>query len=178
MELEKASNRTRSHLNSPGSIQREFKTKDQMEESANKLVEKHVAELTAESVKDKQNGFDINDIMSIMNFETGYTPIGSTLIVKEIKEEHKIGDLLILDKSATMQKAVVITPGLQVTLLKKGDIVAFKAMKKEEAPLATNRVFNKVKFLEIDYIIVGGVFESLEVMQQRLAEDYKKYKSL
>lgn len=150
----------------PGSIHRTFNDMKDLEESANSIYAK-AGEAHKEMIeKDKAAGLDVNDIESIRNFKIGYTPLGNTLLIKQIHEDLKYGSILLPDGSNNNKKAVVIVPGLYVTTLKKGDIITLKPTTTGRAPYV-KRTFKGVEFDEIDYDLVGGIFMEEEDYRTR-----------
>lgn len=174
IESIKASNRTRSHLLNDT---KRFESMSELEKSAENIHGKEIVLQDAIHIKDKENGFDINDIDSVTNFDAGYTPLGNSLLIKVIKEEQKIGSVLVPDSSNLSKKAVVVVPGLLVTSLKAGDIVSIKPA--ERGSIQTiDRILKGVKFDEIDYHAIAGIFKSSKEMKERIKADYIEFKSM
>lgn len=172
----KASERTRSHLNSPGATNRTFGTMEEMVSSANSIYTNVNVE---EHEKDKKNGFDINDIESIKAFRAGYTPVGNSVLIKVIKEEQKIGNIIIPPGSGDSIKAVVVVPGLYVNNLKVGDIITFKLAQggKVQLPPMVDNTIKGIKFKEVSYEAILGVFIERETIIDRIAEENIKLKA-
>lgn len=126
--------------------------------------------------EDKEKGFDINDIESIKAFAKAveYTPLFNTVVVKQIREEQKVGSLILPDSSATGKKAVVIIPGMYVSQLQAGDIVTLQGDGRIQY---FNRVFKGVSFWELNVDSIGGVFKSREVIMQRLKDENKNLRN-
>lgn len=171
----KASERTRSHLNSPGAKQRTFGSVEEMVKSAEETFNR---DNSVEVALDAENGFDINDPKSVIAFDCGYTPLGYTVLVKIIKEEAKsaTGLVLLPDHSTIGYKAVVVETGLLVNNLEKGDIVVFKPMKDNQGrivrdlPGFIDMTLKKIKFQEVPYEALAGIYMSKKVLLSRIAE--------
>lgn len=124
---------------------------------------------------DKAKGFDINDMKSIEDFNIGYTPLGNSVLVKVINEEHKIGTIIIPDNSNLNLKVVICVAGLFVNSLLPGDVVTIKPIQGASNPMPPHidRIFKGVTFKEIDYSVVAGVFKTRKEIMARIAEDNK-----
>lgn len=177
VESIKASQRTRSHLNNAGTIGRTFGSMDELLEKAEEIYGSAGKAMVKEHEKDKENGFDINDVESIKNFNIDYTPLGNSVVVKFIREDLKLGEIIVPDTSNHGRKAVIMVAGLYVDTLKRGDIVRLRPMapqrpgakiNQDELPPSVDIIFNNVKFSEISYEAVAGVFLSREVVNGRL----------
>jgi len=177
----KASERTRTHLNSPGTTNRTFDSMEAMVENAESKYKKSFID---EMEKDKEKGFDINDINSINAFEFDYCPLQYTVVVKFIREEQKVGSIIIPDSSSLTFKGVVIEPGLMVNNLKRGDIVTFKPTlvdpkKQLFNPIPDNMeiIIKGIVFKEVSYESIAGVYLKREKLIERIAEENKKLKT-
>lgn len=146
-----------------------------IEDMADNIYAKSQDAIEKEVETDKEKGFDINDINSILNFKVGYTPVGNTVLIKTIKGEEKVGNIIIPDNSTRGTKAVVIVPGMLVTMLRKGDIILYKATL-EGSVASVERIFNGVKFHEIDYYAIAGVMKDIDEMNERVKDMWENYK--
>jgi hypothetical protein len=175
----KASERTRAHLNSPGAIHRTFGSEEEMVESA---MSTYNTEKDKEHEADKEKGFDFSSIESVTNFKVGYTPAGNSVLVKVISEERKSGLIFLPSGSGDTIKAVVVVPGLYVNNLKPGDVISFK-----KAPPATPNgkpqnilppmqelTLRDIKFKDVSYEAIAGIFLEREEIIARVAEENKK----
>lgn len=181
MEITKirASDRTRHHLNSPGSIAPVFSSNEDLVKHAE---EKYASKNAEEVEEDKKKGFDINNPKSVMDFPIPYTPVGNSIIYKQIVEAEQIGSILIPTGmlGAESMKAIVMVAGLYVNNLKRGDIITFKPIRESEhskalpkLPPSADRIFNGVKFKEASMETVAGVYQSREIVMQRIADENK-----
>lgn len=114
----------------------------------------------------KEKGLDIEDIESIKAFDIEYTPIGSTIIVKELKNDEKFGSIIIPDIAKEVRRGVVIETGLYAHELRKGDIVAYKHNVKDHN--FRDVEFKHIKFHEIDIDAVSGVYLKKQEVVERL----------
>lgn len=113
-------------------------------------------------------GFDYRDKTSVLAFEPNFTPVGDTLIVKFIIEIPEKGKIIPPGKTED-KKAVVIVPGLLVTTVEKGDIVLMKPSDRNNPlPPAVEREFNGIKFQEISYYSVAGVYTDRDTVMKRV----------
>ncbi len=148
-----------------------FKDMDDLEKMASNIYATAVDDISKEYEADKKAGLDINDLESIKNYKLGYTPIGETLIVKYIKEEQKVGSLILPDSTSDSKKAIIITPGLYISTLFKGDIVILKGQSKANPyPYEAKRTFNGITFNEIPVEAVAGVFHEREDIIQKIKD--------
>lgn len=170
----KASDRTRSK--NLTEHHRDFRSKDDMEESAKRLYAQAEDKIKKEYESDVAQGFDIKNPNSVNTFSVKYTPIGNTVLVKVLHDELKEGSLYLINENTKGKRAVVITPGLLATTLKKGDVVALKPTQDGQL-MGMEHKFAGVIFHEIDYHAISGVMEFENVMQDRLKEMWAQYKS-
>lgn len=167
----KASNHSRSHLIGAGANQRTFSSPEDMVASAESI---YAVKNTEEVAKDKALGLDIDDIESIKAFKTGYSPAGNTVLVKFIKEEEKVGDIILLDRSNPNKKAVVITTGLYVNNFRPGDVVLLKGQDaRNPLPPSADRIFKGITFKEISVEAIAGLFLDRKEWLDRIVEDNK-----
>lgn len=138
-------------------LNREFKT----------AIDKAVQEANA----DKEKGFDINSLESIIKFANAleYTPMYNTVLIKAIKQEEKIGNIIIPDMSNKGHKGVVIVPGMFVTMLKAGDIVNLQS-RQSQTLRYFNRIFKEINFWEVDADDICGVFQFRSTIQKRVEQ--------
>lgn len=152
-------------------ILRKFSSPEEMAQSANHYFQ--IGKIKEDQAEIKR-GFDISDINSVMAFDIPFTPLGATVIVKEIKKsddpEEDAGGIIPVDLSIQAQKWIVMVPGLLVTTLQRGDIVCFRASFKENPVIVTDRRIGGVIFKEVAYYDIGGVCVRKEEMDQRIAE--------
>jgi len=132
------------------------------------LYAKHQNKQKQEAELDKEKGFDVYDPNSVARFDIGYTPTGNTVIVKEIYEEKSVGGVLLPDTMTDLKVAVVVVPGLYVSALKPGDKVMFKKDPNGKNPDFVPRIFKDIRFSEVDWYAIAGVFQSREIMLQRI----------
>lgn len=154
---------------------RSFSSQSDMEEQAEKIYAKHGNKIKEEYESDVKNGLDIKNPESIKNFDIEYTPIGNSLVIKELHEELKEGSLILPNGLGDDKKGIVMVPGLLVTTLKRGDVVALKPTPQGQL-MALKREFNGVKFVEIEIYAVAGVCKREAEMQDRLKEMWANYK--
>ena len=177
----KASERTRTHLNSPATINRTFDSDEAMLKSAEEIYGKAIDEREIEYEKEKALGFDINDIESVMRYPVNFTPLGNTVLVKFIYEKENKGKIILPSaiQDTMGRKAIVIVPGLFVDSLRKGDLILFRPMENRykagtpdynALPPAADKMFGGIKFHEISFEAVAGVFISREEIIKRLAK--------
>lgn len=124
----------------------------------------------------KAKGLDINDPASIEAFESGYTPLGNTILVLEIHKEQKVGLIIMPDMLADGKQCVAITPGLLVNNVYKGDILSFKRDEASKWPPYEVRVLKGIELHEYSYHAFGGVFITSKEMKNRIATQDKAYK--
>jgi hypothetical protein len=118
--------------------------------------------------KEKELGFDYKDNASVLAFEPNFTPVGDTLIVKFIVEIPEAGKIITSNKTED-KKAVVIVPGLLVTTIEKGDVILLKPSDRNNPlPPAVEREFNGIKFQEISYYSVAGVYKDRTSVMNRI----------
>jgi hypothetical protein len=118
--------------------------------------------------KEKSLGFDYRDSVSVDNFNIDYTPVGDTIIVKFIIEVPKEGEI-ITPKKYEDRKAVVLVPGLLITTLEKGDIISMKPSDRNNPlPPTVDREFNGIKFQEISYYSVAGIYRNRKDVMERV----------
>lgn len=172
MEIQKASERSRSHLNSAATINRTFDTMKDLEKSAENIITRHLTAIEKEKEKDKNNGFDIDDINSVRSFDLNYTPLSNKVILKLIKKEKKIGELDIIDRSNTIIQSeyYVITSSLMNDSIEKGDIVLLDGGN----VTALKRIFKGVEFYEVDFYSIAGVYQPYEIIYKRVNSSKKK----
>jgi hypothetical protein len=116
-------------------------------------------------------GFDVKDINSVMAFDPGFTPIGNTVLLKQIPTEIKsAGNLSIIDNSLEGKLFYVITTGLLVRNLHKGDIVTLSATVSGGVS-SVRKIFKKVTLWEVDYYSISGIFMAKEELEERIAKD-------
>jgi hypothetical protein len=154
-----------------------FKNMEDLESMASNIYAKAIDGIEEEYIKDKEAGLDINDYNSIMEFEVGYTPVGDTLLVKFIKEEQKMGSIILLDNKTNEKdkKAIVIAPGLYVTSLCKGDVIIMKASSHTNPfPPSYKRIIKGITFEEIPFEGVSGVFHDRDFIMQRIDKKEQK----
>lgn len=168
----KASDRTRSkNLNSD----RNFVSQTDMELQAEKLYAGHANKLKKEQEEDVVNGLDINDIESIKNFNICYTPLGNSVVIKQLHEEEQIGKIIIpAGLDITDRKYIVMVPGLLVNMLNRGDIITMKGTPSGKLDVI-DRKFNGVKFIEVDFYAIAGIYKSEQDMQKRVEALTDKY---
>jgi hypothetical protein len=167
----KASNHSRTHLIGAGANQRTFNSPEDMVASAESI---YAVKNTEEVAKDKEHGLDINDIESIKAFKTGYSPAGNSVLVKFIKEEEKVGKIILTDHSNPNKKAVVITAGLYVNNFRPGDIVLLKGQDvRNPLPPFADRVFKSITFKEISVDAIAGIFLDKKEWLDRIVKDNK-----
>lgn len=138
---------------------------------AKEIAEAATKEMLKEIEEDKEKGLDIHDIDSIINFDIGYTPLGYTVIVKEIIENQKIGLIYLPDTSEMSRKAVVIETGHGIHAIKPGDVISYRELpdkSKNYDKYTSTRVFKGVKFKEISMDMVAGVYKSKQIVLDRL----------
>lgn len=174
----KASERTRAHLNSPGAIHRTFESEEDMVKSA---ISTYDTKKSEEHEADKAKGFDFEDIDSVKNFKTGYTPVGNTVLVKIIYEEKKEGMIFLPSGSGDSIKAVVVVPGLFVNNLKPGDVVSIKKgmrtpNSKPEAilPPMEEHLIKGIKFKELSYDMISGAYIERDELINRISQENAK----
>lgn len=164
-----------------GNIQRKFASMEELNASfeetyahLNENDQKYMREVE----EDKLAGFDINDPESIANFEIGYVPLGSTVLVKFLREDDLGNKIIIPDLSAKIKKALIVQPGLFVDYLKKGDIVSLRNINNARSPLpdAIDHTFNGVKFKEINYESCVGIFMTEKEFRKRNMANMKQRK--
>lgn len=149
----------------------QFEDDDDMVSKAEKKYRKANLE---EAELDKTKGFDIESIESIRAFDVGYTPMGNTVLIKIIREEHKIGLIIIPDGTALGVKAVVVVPGLYVNNLLLGDIVMLKGESPSKPiPPHIDRKFKDVNFWEVPFEAIAGAFVSREKLITRIGAENK-----
>lgn len=179
----KASDRTRSKNLTAHHRDYSNISKTDMEKQGEKLYAGHFNKVKQEQEKDKSNGFDVTDPENIKHFRINYTPLGNTVLVKRIHEEEetdkdKTENKIILPAGLDQsdRKYIVMVPGILVSILQRGDIVTLKGSHDGKIS-SVERKFNNVKFDEIDYYAIAGVFKSQDEIKTRidsLTEEYKK----
>lgn len=153
-----------------------FDSMEDLEKQASAIYAKAADTNKEEYDKDKEKGLDINDINSVLAFEPDYTPLGDTVLVKYIKEDHKIGTLILPDSYNADKKAVVIVPGLLVSTIFKGDIIVLKGSDRNNPyPPSFKRKIKDIEFEEIPSMAISGVFKSREAVIDRIKQEDKKH---
>jgi hypothetical protein len=132
-------------------------------------------------LKDKEKGFDIDDIESIRNFDLGFTPSGNTVLIKRISVEEKYGNIIIPDMSSTETKGVIVETGIYVGTVEKGDIVSLHT--KGEGGQSINlskviheRILKGITFYECSYDLISGIFKNKQKVLQTIKDNIKKEK--
>lgn len=174
----KASDRTRSHLNNDATKNRTFNNMTDLEKNAEKIYAAHNNKVQKELEEDVANGFDISSPESVIAFQINYTPIGNVVLVKEIHDEETTEKKIILPSGLDSKdkKYVVMVPGLLVSILKRGDVITLKPTPSGKLD-AVDRKFNGVKFYELDYYAIAGVYQSESIMQDRVKAINENYKA-
>lgn len=167
--------------NKQGNPTKTFESIEDMEKSFNDTYG-HLNEIDQKYMKEKEtdklNGFDIDDKESIMNFDLEYTPMGSTLIVKFLREDELGSKSIIIDVTSKIKKALVVQPGIFVDYLKKGDIVSLVPSRTTRSPLPDHapHLFKGVSFQEINYEAIAGIYMREKDLKARSLADRKKAK--
>ena len=153
-------------------ISRKFDSPEEMAKHATEAYQIGVKKVNQIEI---DKGFDISDINSVLAFETGYTPIGNSIILKEIPKEvvEEENKLIVMDLSNTSKKYYVITPGLMVTTLEKGDIVNLGNFTGEGVKVI-NKTFKGITFVEAEYYSITGVYHPLIEMKERISRNETK----
>ena len=114
----------------------------------------------------------------LKNFHIPYTPIGNTVLVKQIFEKEQTGTKLYLPQGLdiTDRKYLVMVPGVLVSLLRRGDIITLKGSPSGKID-SVDRKFGGVKFVEVDFYAIAGIYESSNIVQQRIDEINSKYRN-
>lgn len=175
IESVKASSRTRSHLIAPGNVARTFDSIEDMNAQAEEALSMRDKDYLKEVEEDKLNGFDINDINSIINFDIEYAPIGSTILVKFLREDKLGSTIILLDSSSESKKALVVEVGMFVDYIKKGDIISVRGQdSRNPLPPSIERTFKGVKLKEINYESVTGIYMKKQELIKRNLADMKQ----
>jgi len=166
----KASDRTRSK--NLTNHHRNFDSMASLEEQASKIYASHKHKVQLEYEKDLEAGFDILDVESVKTFskeKVKYTPTGNTVLVKELPEQDKIGNLIVPDGASIEKKGIIIVAGLYAQVYQPGDVIAIKPSERGGIQ-AIKRVIEGVTFYEIDAHVISGIYEFIEVIKKRNAE--------
>lgn len=168
-------------LSKQGNSYKKFESMEELEKDF-KEAYAHLNENDQKYLKEKEadrlNGLDIDDADSIANFEVNYTPLGSTLLVKFLREDDLGSKIIILDSTAKIKKGLVIQPGVFVDYLKKGDIISLRNERDARQPLpdAIEHKFNGITLKEINYESCAGIFMKAKDFRKRQMEDIKRRK--
>lgn len=166
----KASDRTRSHLLTGHQKALNGLSVEDMavraEQDFGNIYTKNIA-------ADKEKGFDVESLDSIINFDVGYTPSDTAILVKLIRQEEKIGSIIIPDRSNPNAKAVIVVPGFRVYNYDAGDVIMLRSTGRE--PLrALSRTFKGIEFHEIDESFIAGNFISRKEWYNRTIKKNKE----
>jgi len=151
------------------STMRKFESPEQMTQSAE---DSYKTNAKTNKERDKDKGLDVDDPESIQKFQIKYTPIGNTLIIKVLEpiQQAVIAGMDLVDYSNSAKRFLVMVPGLLVTTLKKGDIVsaAGRSDNRDDGKIEImDRIFGGIRFGEIRYNDIAGVFEDTEIIKKR-----------
>jgi hypothetical protein len=164
----KASERTRSHLTAPAVSQPVFDSIEELNRRGEEIAERVAPNTDKEYLNDVEKGLDINDPASIAAFVSNYTPFGDCLLVKLLRPERNVGNIILPDTYNTSTKAVVIVPGTMVYDVKRGDILILKGMDaKNDKPFSIVKNINGIDFKEIPYFSIAGIYMEREAFLKR-----------
>jgi hypothetical protein len=163
----KASERSRAHLNSKGNINRTFPDMATLEKQGESIYAKEQDKIKEEYENDVKAGFDVKDINSILAFEPGYTPVGNSLLLKNIHKEQRKDQLFLPPGVGENPQGIVIVAGLYATIFRKGDIVSFNATMGGQIP-TVKRKLNNVEFVEVDATYISGIHKPEAEIRERV----------
>jgi len=152
-------------------IMRKFGSPEEMAENAK--VAYQIGKVKENQIEIKL-GFDISNMESVMAFDIPYTPLHSTVIIKEIpikiEDDEDTSKIVPIDLSTTGKKFIVMVAGLNVHILQKGDIVFIKG-----GPVdMTGRKYRGISFLEANYYDISGILMKKEEMEERILQHDRK----